>query len=107
MGALKSLARGQRGCHQCTFFPIPVRRPLWTGLEPSSEAGYVGYLINTVEGATEDYLAFNCFLTFEPAENRFGARFLGDHLKGTMKELLCFYGHLGRTHGSPRTQSDS
>ena len=60
----------------------------------AESSGYVGHLINTVEGATEDHLAFNCFLTFEPGENRFGVRFLGDHLKGEMKELLCFYGYV-------------
>jgi len=60
----------------------------------AESSGYVGHLINTVEGATEDHLAFNCFLTFEPAENHFGVRFLGDHLQGEMKELLCFYGYV-------------
>ena len=55
--------------------------------------GYVDYLIYTVEGATEDHVAFSCFLTFQSAENRFGVSFLGDHLKGEMKDLLCFYGY--------------
>ena len=57
-----SLRRKRSDRLQCTYCRTPDLRVLWTALGPSPEATWA-----TNKGVTVGHLAFNCFLTFEPA----------------------------------------